>query len=253
MPTDTNVSNLIINVLDEQQYEQIQNPSRTELYLVPEVVDTIPTEGSTNTITSGGVYDALISTQIDVFVIEISCNSTIENITNSTEFTCNVDSRQIVQAFLDGKKFVYYLKCKTMYNDDVYTQLLPSFDFSTDTDVSNGQAYYIFISLEYPACLNSDYDGYKEFSFKLEGDVNIDNPDSLNILNCWAEHITTTINTTHTEPQTPINRGFGRGLNVNLHKVSSTGSYNDLLDKPVIPTIDLTNFNNTDWDYVFNL
>jgi len=59
MPTDTKVNDLKINVLSEAQYEQIQSPSATELYLVPEVVDTTPTSGSTNPITSGGVYDAL--------------------------------------------------------------------------------------------------------------------------------------------------------------------------------------------------
>lgn len=59
MPTDTQVNDLKINVLTEAQYEQIQSPSSTELYLVPEVVDTTPTSGSTNPITSGGVYAAL--------------------------------------------------------------------------------------------------------------------------------------------------------------------------------------------------
>lgn len=59
MPTDTQVNDLKINVLSEAQYEQIQSPSDTELYLVPETVDTTPSSGSTNPITSGGVYDAL--------------------------------------------------------------------------------------------------------------------------------------------------------------------------------------------------
>jgi len=59
MPTDTQVNDLKINVLSEAQYEQIQSPSDTEMYLVPETVDTTPTSGSTNPITSGGVYNAL--------------------------------------------------------------------------------------------------------------------------------------------------------------------------------------------------
>lgn len=59
MPTDNQVNDLKINVLSEAQYEQIQSPSSTELYLVPETVDTTPTSGSTNPITSGGVYNAL--------------------------------------------------------------------------------------------------------------------------------------------------------------------------------------------------
>lgn len=59
MPTDTQVNDLKINVLTEAQYEQMRRPSSTELYLVPETVDTVPTQNSTNTITSGAVYSAL--------------------------------------------------------------------------------------------------------------------------------------------------------------------------------------------------
>lgn len=59
MPTDTTVSNLVINKLTKAQYDAIQTPSDTELYLVPDVVDTVPTSGSDNMVTSGGVYSAL--------------------------------------------------------------------------------------------------------------------------------------------------------------------------------------------------
>ena len=59
MPTDTTVSNLIINKLTKQQYDDIQSPSETELYLVPEEIDIVPTSGSENPVESGGVYDAL--------------------------------------------------------------------------------------------------------------------------------------------------------------------------------------------------
>lgn len=59
MPTDTTVNNLVINKLTKAQYDAIQNPSDTELYLVPDVIDTTPTSGSDNMVTSGGVYDAL--------------------------------------------------------------------------------------------------------------------------------------------------------------------------------------------------
>ena len=56
---DTTVNNLIINKLTKVQYENIQNPSDTELYLVPDEIDTSPTSGSDNYVTSGGVYTAL--------------------------------------------------------------------------------------------------------------------------------------------------------------------------------------------------
>ena len=59
MPTDTTVNNLVINKLTKAQYDAIQNPSDTELYLVPDVIDSTPTSGSDNMVTSGGVYTAL--------------------------------------------------------------------------------------------------------------------------------------------------------------------------------------------------
>lgn len=57
--TDTSVNQLIINKLSKSQYENIQNPSDTELYLVPDVNDPAPTSGSDNYLTSGVIYDAL--------------------------------------------------------------------------------------------------------------------------------------------------------------------------------------------------
>lgn len=63
MPTDTSVNNLIINKLTKAQYDGIQTKSDTELYLVPDIIDSAPTSGSSNTVTSGGVYSALIAKQ----------------------------------------------------------------------------------------------------------------------------------------------------------------------------------------------
>ena len=59
MPTDTSVNSLVINKLTKAQYDAIQSPSETELYLVEESIDTTPTSGSENLVTSGGVYTAL--------------------------------------------------------------------------------------------------------------------------------------------------------------------------------------------------
>lgn len=64
MPTDTNVNSLVINKLTKAQYDTIQSPSETELYLVEEEIDTTPTSGSNNPVSSGGVYTAL-SDKID--------------------------------------------------------------------------------------------------------------------------------------------------------------------------------------------
>ena len=51
------------------QYDAIQNPSDTELYLVPDVIDTTPTSGSDNMVTSGGVYDAINTALGDIETI----------------------------------------------------------------------------------------------------------------------------------------------------------------------------------------
>ncbi len=59
MPTPTNVNSLKINKLTKAQYDNIQSPSETELYLVEESIDTAPTNGSENPVSSGGVYTAL--------------------------------------------------------------------------------------------------------------------------------------------------------------------------------------------------
>jgi hypothetical protein len=63
MPTDVQVNNLIINKLSKAQYDSISQPSDTELYLIPDEIDSIPTANSTNTVTSGGVKLALDAKQ----------------------------------------------------------------------------------------------------------------------------------------------------------------------------------------------
>lgn len=56
---DTTVNNLIINKLTKEQYDAIQYKSDTELYLIPDEIDTAPTSGSSNPVTSNGIYAAL--------------------------------------------------------------------------------------------------------------------------------------------------------------------------------------------------
>lgn len=63
MPTDATVNNLVINKLTKAQYDAILSPSDTEIYLVPDEIDTTPTSGSDNLVTSGGVYTALSGKQ----------------------------------------------------------------------------------------------------------------------------------------------------------------------------------------------
>lgn len=61
--TDTNVSQLVINKMTKAEYEALQTKSDTELYLIPESVDSSPTQNSTNPVQSGGVYTALAGKQ----------------------------------------------------------------------------------------------------------------------------------------------------------------------------------------------
>lgn len=53
-----------------------------------------------------------------------------------------------------------------------------------------------------------------------------------------------TLNTNNSTAQT-VNSSESFSGNINLHKVSKTGSYNDLLNKPTIPTIGTLNTNNS--------
>lgn len=59
--TDTSVSNLIINKMTKSEYDGLtsQQKQANELFLVEETIDTSPGVGSTNPVTSGGVYTAL--------------------------------------------------------------------------------------------------------------------------------------------------------------------------------------------------
>jgi hypothetical protein len=78
MPTDVTLSELILNILSNAQYESIQNPSADELYLTPNMIDSTPIGGSGNPVMSGGVYDAIhtkgLSELLDVSVQDLSEN-----------------------------------------------------------------------------------------------------------------------------------------------------------------------------------
>lgn len=59
MATDTQTNSLIINRLTKAQYDAIETKSNTELYLIPDEIDSVPTYQSENCVSSGGVYGAL--------------------------------------------------------------------------------------------------------------------------------------------------------------------------------------------------
>lgn len=49
MAQDTNVQNLIINRLTQTQYDNIQNPSNTELYFIPDNTELVTSISSSST------------------------------------------------------------------------------------------------------------------------------------------------------------------------------------------------------------
>lgn len=61
--TDTTVQNLIINRLTQAQYESIQNPSDTELYLTPDTTDQDIADAISTHNTSSSAHANLIPTQ----------------------------------------------------------------------------------------------------------------------------------------------------------------------------------------------
>jgi len=86
MATDTTIDNLVINKLTKAQYQSIENPSDTEIYLVPDEdeMDSAPIEGSTNHVTSGGVYSA-------IKVVDTKLNSKQDTITGGATSIASVD------------------------------------------------------------------------------------------------------------------------------------------------------------------
>ena len=87
MPTDTQVTSLVINRLSKSQYDSIQSKSNTELYLVPDEIDSVPTYQSTNVVSSGGVYGALQTKAEDSQVVKLSGN---QSIAGTKTFTAEV-------------------------------------------------------------------------------------------------------------------------------------------------------------------
>lgn len=80
---DTAVNQLIINKLTKQEFENLPSHSDTELYIVPEQLDNVVTQGSTNPVTSGAVYDFIQENKEIIF-----CHLTDGSIFNETVIEC---------------------------------------------------------------------------------------------------------------------------------------------------------------------
>ena len=73
--SDTNLSTLVVNKCTKKQYDDMTNKSINELYIVPEDIDTTPTQNSTNPVTSGGVYAALAALEQRIAALETTVNN----------------------------------------------------------------------------------------------------------------------------------------------------------------------------------
>ena len=80
---DTAVNQLIINKCTIEEYNAMPSHSNTELYIVPEQLDTVVTQNSTNPVTSGAVYNFMQDNKEIIF-----CHLTDGNIFNETVIEC---------------------------------------------------------------------------------------------------------------------------------------------------------------------
>lgn len=99
---DTAVNQLIINRLTKQEFDNLPSYSNTELYIVPEQLDSVVTQNSTNPVQSGAVYEAIQNVQnltaddgIDITNNVISTkidNDTIQFNSNGEMYCANAGS-----------------------------------------------------------------------------------------------------------------------------------------------------------------
>lgn len=129
MTTDTNVQNLIINILTKEQYESIANPSSTELYLTPDDDNTSRNIGeivaSTIPLTDAGLH-LLDGALIDGNGIYADFVDYISNLDLTANYFCTeAEWQQSVTDYGVCGKFVYDSVNNTVrlpkYNSKIYT------------------------------------------------------------------------------------------------------------------------------------
>lgn len=119
MPTDVRTSELVINKLTKQQYENIQNPSATEMYLVPEDEEhkpiCYPTTASdvntTSMVVKSSVSDNGKILTENGFVYNTSGNPTVSD----TKVVCDLGAGQF-------EKKLEHLTVNTEYHIKSYGQ-----------------------------------------------------------------------------------------------------------------------------------
>ena len=131
--TDTNINQLIINKLTKQEYNNLPQVSNTELYLVEESLDSVVTEGSTNPVQSGAIYEALqdigsaINDGTTSFIKNnhtvgvISANQALDKtITIPNDIImCKMSDGIVYDSYITYTKIKQYLPDYPYYSDDL--------------------------------------------------------------------------------------------------------------------------------------
>lgn len=68
--SDSNIPTLVVNKCTKDQYDAMTTHSGDELYVVNEDIDSTPRQGSTDPVSSGGVYAALAALEARIAALE---------------------------------------------------------------------------------------------------------------------------------------------------------------------------------------
>ena len=188
------------------------------------VVDTELTPDGTNPVAGGAIYDAIQAAGGALNIGEVSFFVDSQN-PNRYTFQLTTDQINEIESSFDER-------------DDIPITL-----YGTIPPTVGGQVYYFTVSKAMLRhYLNTDYMVYDGAAL-THGDTNSAGVAEIGFASggCYIElsmigDAAGTLNTTNTSPLTPSASESLSG-DINLHKVSKTGSYNDLNDTPTIPTV----------------
>jgi len=130
---DTNVNQLVINKLTKQEFDNLSQISENELWLVEESLDSTVTQGSTNPVQSGAVYEALqdIGSAInDGTTLFVKNNRTVgttsanqaldKTITIPNDIImCKMSDGIVYDSYITYTKIKQYLPDYPYYSDDL--------------------------------------------------------------------------------------------------------------------------------------
>lgn len=176
-------------------------------------IDSTPTNNSTNLVTSGGVYNA-ISNSNDIVWLTYGINDWWMYMEDS-DFAGAYTAAS--NALANGK--LPYLKIVS--DVGINSENYQIFAF-VGSDVDTGDLYFC---LTEPATYS--------YGITLHSDGSVD---------LYETSVVGHINCNNTTAQTVPTLAESLSRTINLHKVSKTGDYNDLLNKPTIPNITIDHY-----------